>query len=451
MPRRVRALIVAYHFPPDGAIGGVRPYQFARYFPEFGIDPWVLTVQPQLAEQPDVAFRPEGVPEERLLRTSVDPTFRDGMLALWRRSTQSAPGERSATHPVAPAPTPAAPRRFAKTRDWVLSWLDYTDPHIGWLRPALRRAEEAWRETPFDVLISTSPPRVSALVARELARRHDVPWVMDIRDPWQMRAWEAPGASKLVARHKRNLFLRCLTSAQAIVHNTERLRQSTCAAKPDVAPKTHCVPNGFEPEWAARVQEGPTGSPAFSIGYYGNIMGQRSCSGFLDGLRRWLDSSGAPSSRVSVRFVGSGFEAAAGDISSRGLDDVVSLHPAVPRTQVPELIKDDFVLLSFANQQPLQVPGKTYDYLATGRRILAVTEHDGATADLLSPLAGCAVAERPPEVASALDGFYRDYERGANPRVDRPRVLAEASYRHRAEQFAGLVQSATQASPRPTR
>jgi hypothetical protein len=269
---------------------------------------------------------------------------------------------------------------------------------------------------------------------------------MDIRDPWQMSGWEAPGTSKLVARHKRSLFLHSLSSAKAIVHNTERLRKSTCAALPEAAAKTHCVPNGFEPEWAACVQERPAGSPVFGIGYYGNIMGQRSCSGFLDGLRLWLDSFEACVPRVSVRFVGTGFEAAAAGVSSRGLESIVTLHPAVPRTQVPELIKDDFVLLSFANQQPLQVPGKTYDYLATGRRILAVTEHDGATADLLSTLAGCAVAERPGEIASALDSFYRDYQQGASPRVDRPGVLAEASYRHRAEQFAGLVRSAVKGS-----
>ncbi len=67
------------------------------------------------------------------------------------------------------------------------------------------------------------------------------------------------------------------------------------------------------------------------------------------------------------------------------LSEMVKLHPPVPRTHVRRLIRDDFVLLSFANAQPLQVPGKTYDYLATGRRILAMTERDGATADVFAP------------------------------------------------------------------
>jgi hypothetical protein len=117
------------------------------------------------------------------------------------------------------------------------------------------------------------------------------------------------------------------------------------------------------------------------------------------------------------------------------------VHPPVPRTEVRHLIDDDFVLLSFANEQPLQVPGKTYDYLATGRRILAVTEHDGATADVLGPVEGCTVAEKPHEVASALETFYRDFEQGASPRVERSALLADANYERRTEQFAGLLRS----------
>ena len=438
MPRRLKALIIAYHFPPDGAIGGVRPYQFARHFPDFGVEPWILTVEPQHAEQPDAAFQPRGVPEPHLMRTPVDTTFRDRVLDLWRKGKR-ANGAEARTSERAATPAPASsPRRFQQAREWVLSWLAYTDPLIGWYRPALRQAEEALQRVNFDVLVSTSPPRVTALVARELSRRHRVPWVMDVRDPWMLKSWEASGASSIVAHHKERLFSQCVDTARMIVHNTERLRRYTCAQKPDAAGKTYCVPNGFEPEWA---QGGDSRRRVFNVGYYGNIMGRRSSTAFLDGLRLWLDERGQRPPRVAVRFVGSGFESAASAIADRGLSDVVSVHPPVPRSEVRQLIDDDFVLLSFANEQPLQVPGKTYDYLATGRRILAVTEHDGATADVLDPVEGCSVAEQPHEVASALEAFYRDFEQGKSPRVERSALLADANYEHRAEQFAGLLHS----------
>jgi hypothetical protein len=68
----MRLLIIACHFPPDAAVGGIRPYQLARQLPEHGDEPWVLTVRPDFAERHDPGNPPVGVPEERIVRTGVD-------------------------------------------------------------------------------------------------------------------------------------------------------------------------------------------------------------------------------------------------------------------------------------------------------------------------------------------------------------------------------------------
>src|SRR5579871_6250629 len=68
----MRVLLITYHFPPDVAIGGVRPYQFARLLPDCGIEPWILTVQPQFAEKHDDAFLPAGIPPDHILRTGLN-------------------------------------------------------------------------------------------------------------------------------------------------------------------------------------------------------------------------------------------------------------------------------------------------------------------------------------------------------------------------------------------
>ena len=317
--------------------------------------------------------------------------------------------------------------------------LSYPDRRFGWYRPALEAGEKALTETRFDLLVATSPPRVGALIAHELSRRHQVPWVMDLRDPWQMH-WEGSGtANPLVRALLDRSFRRCVDSARMIVHNTERLRLFTSRLMPGAAQKTACVPNGYEPEWAQAID-----TPArsfFGIGYYGNVLGNRSCSAFLDGLRRWIDAGRCAADRIRVRFVGGGFEQVVAQVAALGLGDIVEIHPTVPRAQIPPLMTDDFVLLLVANDQPVQVPGKAYDYLASGRRILALTERDGATADLLLPLEGCVVADRPAEVASALDSFYADFATGASARIERSAFLAEASYPRRIAVFADLLRS----------
>src|SRR5690349_21131617 len=40
-----KILIISYHFPPDAAVGGMRPAKFAKYLPQFGWEPIILTVK----------------------------------------------------------------------------------------------------------------------------------------------------------------------------------------------------------------------------------------------------------------------------------------------------------------------------------------------------------------------------------------------------------------------
>jgi hypothetical protein len=110
-------------------------------------------------------------------------------------------------------------------------------------------------------------------------------------------------------------------------------------------------------------------------------------------------------------------------------------------------MEEDFALLVLANDQPFQVPGKTYDYLATGRRIMAVTEPDSATADLLRPLEGCAIVESCIDVVDALKRFCDAFRAGASIRVDRAAFMAEASYPRRTANYARLLQSMRSREP----
>ena len=78
-------------------------------------------------------------------------------------------------------------------------------------------------------------------------------------------------------------------------------------------------------------------------------------------------------------------------IQGCGLEGVVELVGLVPRSEALREMKAAHVLLLLANGQQLQVPGKAYEYIATGQFILAVTEEHGATADLIRRVGGGAI------------------------------------------------------------
>ena len=443
-----KLLLVTYHFPPDAEVGGVRPYQLARHLPGLGYDTHVLTVEPAFAESPDPGYLPTGIPPDRIVRTRVETTLRDRVLRAWRvKSAILADDDPVRQDRGLPAPAMSrAGRSRGPVRSWVLEWLAFPCLRYGWRGPALRAGDRLLATQRFDAILSTSPPRVAHMVASRLSRRHGIPWIMDLRDPW----YDAESAVRAVAGVRPRLygllFARHARQAALLVANTERHRRHLEEGQGIDARRTACVPNGLHLTSASQSgNDAPATS--FSIGHFGQMPGRRSAAAFLEGLKRWLDGQPGVAERVTARFVGSGFEEARRAAESLSLGNV-SFEPRVARVEVSGLMVDQYVLLVLANDQPLQVPGKAYEYLAASRRILACTERDSATADLLSCAPGCAIAEDPEGVASALERWWSEYSGGASARVERSALLDAMTYRRRAEQFAALLD---EINPRPQR
>jgi hypothetical protein len=440
----MRILIISYYFPKDAAIGAVRPYQFARLLPQHGITPWVLTVEQEFAETWDERFVIEGVPQERIIRTSVGSTRRTRLikrLSQLKSRLSRSRGEAGAEEAGQESQGEFQP---AQTSGWLeatpgrrllLSWLRFPDELAGWYAPALKAAEEAHKQFNFDAIISTSPPRVVHLIARKLTMRHGLRWVMDLRDPWYDE-WN-PGApqSNFLKTQYRKLFNKCASRADVVVLNTERLRQHVIQHTPELADKSLAIPNGCSLR-ASIASPSSMFPDRFSIGHYGNVYDQRSPEVFLRGLRLWLDENSEAAQATSVHFIGQEFGNTLEHINALKLEDFVTLSPPVPRNQVLDLMRSDYLLLLIANGQPVQIPGKLYEYLSAGRRIITTTEHDSATADLLNGAPHCPIAETAEEVAASLQSQWTEYTQRLSPDVDHSRLLDECSYERRTERLA---------------
>ena len=116
----MRVLLVTYHFPPDAEIGGVRPHQIARHLPQFGVEPWVLTVAPEFAESPNAGLLPVGVPDDRIVRTQrqqVDFRPGPGTVAVRSRPLRARKQEQQPGEP--PRRSPPERPVGVRARDWL--------------------------------------------------------------------------------------------------------------------------------------------------------------------------------------------------------------------------------------------------------------------------------------------------------------------------------------------
>lgn len=441
----MRVLLISYHFPPDAEVGAVRPYQFARLLPEHGIEPWVLTVQPQFAERPDQNFEIAGVPSSRIVRTTVGQTRRMRFIRFASNLKNSlkrrdAAGDSSDEAPVAGVPSDGHEGWLRATpfRRWLLAWLWFPDAMMGWRYPALEAAEKMLAQEKFDVIFSTSPPRVVHVIAHQLAKRHNLPWVMDLRDPWYKDTDET--GSVALDRAYNALFKPYLRDADKIVLNTERLRVEVDAEWPQAASKTIAIPNGCDvkPRPAAASQP-----PVFAIGHYGSVYSKRDPGPFLRGLRLWLDRKKAAGEepQIRVRFIGPEFGTTPEHIERENLSSVVTLLPPVERERVYDLMREDYALVLMANKQTVQVPGKLYEYLAARRRILATADEEGSSSDLLGQADGAVMAYSDEQVVDAIEGFWRDFQAGKPADVSNDELLDACSYKRRTALLADVLHS----------
>jgi glycosyltransferase involved in cell wall biosynthesis len=316
----------------------------------------------------------------------------------------------------------------------------------------------------MDLVFATMSPFESGAAAARLAAELAVPWVADLRDPWALDEWRTyPSAAHRRLELRR--MERTLSSAAAIVMNTPEAAAAVREHLPALAGiPVVAIPNGFDAEDFS----GPRprrDDKAFRIVHAGwsHVEGGRrhrrtaAVRSALGGSTRGLDL--LPRSHlylveaverldrpeVEVLLVGQ---------ASRGRSRAVKALGYVPHDRAIELIRSADLLFLPMHDLPdgtrsRIVPGKTYEYLASGRPILAAVP-EGDTRDLLER-AGTAFLCRPRDLGAmmrTIEDLAERKQRGEpGPALDEEVV---AGYERRrlterlAELFDGVLGSPAQ-------
>ena len=161
--------MLCYHYLPANNGGVNRSRAFARYLPENGWDPHVLSTDYMgSANLPNVIHTFDPWRLHRVLKRSK--------LTTQQVSSSSAPSRTKNT---------AVKQTLI---DFLYTWIFVPDRQIMWgffaFLPALITI---WRRK-IDVIYSTSPPASAHVLAWVLSGFTRRPWILDLRDPWSFDA-----------------------------------------------------------------------------------------------------------------------------------------------------------------------------------------------------------------------------------------------------------------------
>jgi glycosyltransferase involved in cell wall biosynthesis len=173
-------------------------------------------------------------------------------------------------------------------------------------------------------------------------------------------------------------------------------------------------------------------SAKFTISYLGSIEYERTPELVFQALRDLCQEGLMKREEVEIRLVGKCHEVHGCPmtdlIATYELGDIVTMVGSVPRHEALREMRQAHVLLLLATNQKLQTPGKAYEYIGAGRRILAITEPEWSTADVVRSMGGAVVAQGDiREMKRVLEAWYGEYRCGLNTQVKPLELGAKAA------------------------
>jgi glycosyltransferase involved in cell wall biosynthesis len=134
------------------------------------------------------------------------------------------------------------------------------------------------------------------------------------------------------------------------------------------------------------------GAAPFRIMYAGSFYHGRDPMPFLRGLAATMRRLSLGDGAVEVCFAGDcrwfRGQSVEEEVRRLGLERVVEFRDWIPHDECQRLVRAADMLLLLAQDQPLQIPNKLYEYLGTRRPILAFVDADGESAAMLHRVGG---------------------------------------------------------------
>lgn len=367
-------LIVSYYFPPFGGGAVARVHSFAKYLPEFGVRPTILSVESSYYES-------------RFLDDSLAREYTDDVEII--RTASFEPGGRRVKNMVFGNDRMSLPQRIRLAAMRTLQrHLLIPDRCRPWSGCALRAARRIFAERKPAAVLATTPPATNVGVAWKLATRARVPLIVDYRDLWTTNPFFRP-ATKLRARIERSLEKKWLAPAAAVLATTDEAAQELRNAYPHLAGRVQCLPNGFDPAKFADGRRIAESGGRVRFAYAGSLTANRSPEHFLRALARVIENTPSLREKIEIRFYGFVAQSHRKKIKECGLEGVAHLHDFVSAEESAQILQEETeVALIFQRSTDggdTAIPGKLYEYLAAGCTVLAMCD-GGPTASLLEQL-----------------------------------------------------------------
>ncbi|MCU7615596.1 glycosyl transferase family 1 [Chryseobacterium sp. PBS4-4] len=377
-----KILIITYYWPPAGGPGVQRWLKFAKYLPEFGWEPIIFTPENPSYPLIDESLMKD-VPENlEIIKTKIWEPYQ-----LAEKLNKSNKKFKAGQFDVGNNQS-----WKSKLSIWVRGNFFIPDARVFWVNPSVKFLEQYLKINKIDVVVTSGPPHSLHLIGLQLKQKFpDIKWIADFRDPWTEISYykHLKLTNKSDKKHRQmesDVFKNADITLATSYTDAENFRENGANAV--------CITNGFDENDATKTlkfSQSQTLEPLnsqtkFTLSYIGVLEQLRNPENLWKALDDLVKSNDEFAENFKLKFVGRIDDKILQSIETSSLKNHIdNLGYLSHDKAIGEMANSSMLLITnFPNESSKGIiPGKIFEYLATGKQIISFGPNEADVAKIL--------------------------------------------------------------------
>lgn len=399
-------LMIVYSWPPRGGIGMLRPLKFAKYLPEFGWDPIILTPK----KVPSSVYCDESIgklPGVKVIKSDYIDTIEKVKLKLgikYRRINENTIKKYDEIK------FSTKKKLILHFKKFVRDLLSIPDEFSGWYKPAVKTGMEIIKQEKINLIYSTSPPETSHLIAFKLKQETNLPWVADLRDPWGTYRLEKKITIKNIIN--KILEIKTLRYADKLITVSKPWKEMM---ESYLKKEVEVITNGFDDEDFKGIY--PKFSDKFIITYTGKLYNtHQNPEILLKVISNLIKEKKIDPKKLEINFYVYGNDQPDFENLSKkyNLEGIMYYRDQIPyneclKKQMESTILPIFNWMDTGNIGKGTIPGKVYEYMGAKRPILIVRSNSGMLEEIIKETNSGKIGSNEQELKKILLDWYKEF------------------------------------------
>lgn len=355
-----KVLIITYYWPPAGGPGVQRWLKFAKYLPEFGIEPIIYTPKNPTYPVLDESLEKEVPKNLKIVRKRIKEPYALANLFSKKETNRISSGNIADTQNQS-----ALQKLLLYTRGNFF----IPDARILWKEPSVRFLKNYIAQNKIDTIITTGPPHSLHLIGLKLKYKTGVNWIADFRDPWTgMWYFDQLKLNKATKIKHYRLEKQVLRNADQII--TTAKSTETAFKNLSIQPiKT--ITNGYDDKVRSNSVEL---DKEFSLSHFGSFFSVKPLETLWQACSEIIQENPEFERKFRLRLVGKNNPELLKSLTKFKLIDFTEDMGYLPHVEALSIQESSQVLLLQYTNEKVKgiVPGKLFEYLHARRPILAL-------------------------------------------------------------------------------